>query len=258
MIEGNFFGREPSNQNLVDLFQGQWSSVLPPYLGAKSGGHANLHEDDRIRWAGEKLGGFEQSSVLELGPLEAAHTAILERHGASSITGVEANAGAYMRCLVMKEMLDLKRSRFLLGDFVEYLRKTDEVFDMGIACGVLYHLRNPVEAIHLLSKHVRSLFVWTHYFDESLVNANQAVAEKFGGSRRVKYLNFEHTIHAYGYGIALDWDGFCGGGAETTNWMERAELLQAFEYFGFTKVAERAEPDHVNGPATWLAFKKSK
>ena len=40
----------------------------------------------------------------------------------ASITAIEANRRAYLKCLVMKETLGLTRTRFLLGDFVEYLR----------------------------------------------------------------------------------------------------------------------------------------
>ncbi len=255
MNKANFFDQAPSNQNAIDLFEGQWFSIMPDELGVDSKGIGKLHDDGRIHWAAETLGGFESKSVLELGPLEACHTAMLERAGARRIVAVEANSEAFLRCLVVKELLDLKVSRFKLGNFVGYLNATEEVFDVGVACGVLYHMKNPVELIELLSRRVRSLFVWTHYYEAELVGSNESVKGKFSGSWTASHGGFEHQLHAYGYGDALDWKGFCGGGSESCNWMEKKEMLRAFDHFGFNLVSEKAETAHVHGPAVWLAFK---
>ena len=100
MRERNFFEAIPSNQNFIDLFAGQWSSVMPGHLGVESGGVANLHDDGRIRWAVDLLGGIEGKRVLELGPLEAAHTAMMENYGAREILSIEANGNAFQRCSI--------------------------------------------------------------------------------------------------------------------------------------------------------------
>ena len=76
-------------------------------------------------------------TVLELGPLEAGHSYLLERLGAAEIVGIEANTRAYLRCLVVKEILGLGRARFLCGEFVSYLRTSDRRFDLAVASGVL-------------------------------------------------------------------------------------------------------------------------
>lgn len=254
MNRDNFFEQSPSNQNAIDLFEGQWFSIMPDELNVDSKGVGKLHDDGRIHWASTQLGGYKDKTVLELGPLEACHTAMLEKAGARSISGIEANSEAFLRCLVVKELLDLKRARFKLGNFVSYLREEEESFDVGIACGVLYHMKNPVELIELLSRRVKSLFVWTHYYDSNLVDQNEVVRSKFSGSWLASHLGFEHRLHAYGYGEALDWKGFCGGGSESCNWMEKEEMLSAFNYFGFEIVGEKLEPNHVHGPAVWLAF----
>ena len=254
MNKENFFEQAPSNQNLIQLFEGQWFSIMPEKLGVDSKGIGKLHDDGRIYWASSILGGFRDKSVLELGPLEACHTAMLEKAGAHSILGVEANSEAFLRCLVVKELLDLKRARFKLGNFVGYLQEQEDRFDVGIACGVLYHMKNPVELIELLSKKVRSLFVWTHYYDAELIGGNEGVRSKFSGSWVASHMGFDHRLHAYGYGEALDWKGFCGGGSESCNWMEKEEMLRAFDHFGFEWLGEKLEPDHIHGPAVWLAF----
>lgn len=254
MSKINFFDKSPSNQNLIDLFAGQWSSRMPEHLGVESGGPAGLHEDERIEWALDLLGGVEGKTVLELGPLEAAHTAMLENAGAFEVISIEGNALAFQRCLIVKELLRLKRANFLLGNFVSYLRERDEQFDLGIACGVLYHMKNPVELIELLSRRVQKLFVWTHFYDDELISADPRTRSNFAGCWNASHSGFDHRLHAHGYGEALDWKGFCGGGSESSNWMEKQELLAAFEHFGFRKLGEVAEPKHPHGPAIWLAF----
>ncbi|MDQ8185913.1 DUF1698 domain-containing protein [Pelagicoccus sp. SDUM812002] len=257
MSELNFFDKSPSNQNLIDLFDGQWSSRMPSHLGVETGGSAGLHDDDRVRWALELLGGVSGKKILELGPLEAGHTAMLEEAGASEITSIEANASAFQRCLIVKELLGLNRSKFLLGNFVSYLRETTAVFDLGVACGVLYHMKNPVELIELLSRRVERLFVWTHFYDEELIAADPRVKQYFAGCWNASHQGFEHRLHAHGYGEALDWKGFCGGGSESSNWMEKSDMLDAFEHFGYRKLGEVVEPTHPHGPAVWLAFDRS-
>ncbi|HET8630288.1 MAG TPA: hypothetical protein VFL91_22955, partial [Thermomicrobiales bacterium] len=52
-------------------------------------GTVPLFEDARITWAAEQFGGFAEKTVRELGPLEGAHTTMLERLGATSITAIE-------------------------------------------------------------------------------------------------------------------------------------------------------------------------
>jgi hypothetical protein len=258
MRKDNYFDRSPCNQNAIDLFEGQWFSIMPDEMGVDSKGIGKLHDDARIHWASNVFGGFQDKTVLELGPLEAFHTAMMESKGAKLIRGIEGNADAYLRCLVVKELLNLKAARFELGNFVDFLREGDEVFDIGVASGVFYHMKNPVELIELLSRRVKSLFVWTHYYDAELVEAKEHVRCKFSGSWTASHKGFEHCLHAYGYGAALSWKGFCGGGSESCNWMEKPEMLRAFEYFGFEIAEEKLEADHVHGPAVWLALTNKK
>jgi hypothetical protein len=101
----------PSPQNAIDIFEGEWASQLPdPTLRA---GSITLFDDYRIKWFAEHLGGFQNKTVLELGPLEAGHTYMLERLGAASILAIEANTRAFLKCLIVKELFDLRRARFL-------------------------------------------------------------------------------------------------------------------------------------------------
>jgi 2-polyprenyl-3-methyl-5-hydroxy-6-metoxy-1,4-benzoquinol methylase len=163
----------PSAQNVVDIFAGEWSSQLPDPLGEVSAGTIPLFADERVAWAIKHLGDLSGRTVLELGPLEGGHTYLLTKAGAQ-VTAVEMQTRAYLKCLIAKELLDIKGARFLLGDFMEYLQGGEEHFDVCFASGVLYHMRNPVETIALLAKSARQLFLWTHVYDERVVGASRA------------------------------------------------------------------------------------
>ena len=84
------------------------------------------------------LGSIEGFRILELGP-RGQHSYQLERLGAASVLAIEASPDLFLKCLITKEILDLK-ARFLLGDFVQYLESTADEFDLIFVSGVLYHM----------------------------------------------------------------------------------------------------------------------
>jgi hypothetical protein len=47
----------PSPQNALDIFQGEWSSLLPSPLKELKVGNSQLFEDDRISWLADQVGG---------------------------------------------------------------------------------------------------------------------------------------------------------------------------------------------------------
>ncbi len=89
-----------SSRNAVDALQG-WNMALPAEAGAVAGLGA-FYNDPRILWAMEQYGLLEGRKILELGPLEASHTYMLEQRHPASILAVEANRLSYLRCLVVK------------------------------------------------------------------------------------------------------------------------------------------------------------
>ncbi|MGI9106620.1 MAG: class I SAM-dependent methyltransferase [Pyrinomonadaceae bacterium] len=188
--------------------------------------------------------------MIELGPLEAGHTYMLEKRAARSILAIEANTRAYLKCLIVKEVLHLTRARFLLGNFVEYLRGSNERYDLCLASGVLYHMTNPVELIHLISKTSDKVLLWTHYFDQETMRSNSHLSKKLPETIASEYRGFAHSLHRYEYLEALNWSGFCGGSAPHSFWMSKTEILACLRYFGFHDL--RIEFDtlaHPNGPA---------
>ena len=130
-MECRFAQHAPSAQRTVDLFAEGWASHLP-IPGVHSGQHA-LFEDPTVRWLLRECEGVLGKRVLELGPLEGAHSRMLQDAGAREVVGVESNARAYLKCLVAKELLSSDRCKFLFGDFREFLRTSGERFDASTA-----------------------------------------------------------------------------------------------------------------------------
>ncbi len=240
----------PNTQTILDIFNGEWSSKLPAPLADLKAGSIPLFEDPRIHWAAANLGGIQGKTVLELGPLEAGHTYMLERLGAESIISIEANTRAYLKCLIIKEILELKNSRFLCGDFLEYLRNSQTKFDVCIASGVLYHMQNPAELIGLITKFANQIFIWTHYYDQGIISANPNLRHKFVDSYPASYAGFQHTLYRQEYKKALEWSGFCGGNTDNSHWMSRDDILACLKHFGFKDIQISFDaPDHPNGPS---------
>lgn len=250
--QGQHITTPPDPQNAIDILQGEWRAKLPDPLAHLKAGDLGLFEDGRIEWLIERVGGVAGLSVLELGPLEGAHTYMLEQAGAAHITAIEANTTAYLKCLIIKELLDLKQASFLCGDFMGYLRtETVASFDLGVASGVLYHMQNPAELLTLLAgRCTRHLFLWTHYYDEALVARNRAVARKLTKKTAATYGGFEHTLYRYEYQEGRYMMGFSGAGTAYTHWMSRADIIRCLEYVGFNQIQTAfEEPDHKHGPA---------
>ncbi len=253
----NYFDAVPSAQNALDLFKGEWSCRLPDETGlVASTGPVRAFEDYRIEWFSRAIGGFAGKRVLELGPLEAAHTYMVERAGATEVVSIEANSRAYLKCLVIKEVFGLHRAKFELGDFVPYLSNTKASFDIAIASGVLYHQKNPVELLSLLAQHCDTLLIWTHFFDRAAIEAKPEVARYFDPEPAVATVaGYRHSLYRKRYGEALEWKGFCGGGAIDSCWLPKSDIVGAVEHFGF-RVVDLLEETNANGPAMLLAAQR--
>ena len=153
----------PTSQAAIDLISG-WISDIP---GVKAG-EAKLFDDGRAKWALDHLGSVDGHSVLELGPLEAGHTSMLHNAGAT-ITAIEANKRAFVKCLIVKEILRLDRAHFLLGDFMPWLVANTRHFDLVWMTGVLYHMTDPVRLLRLAASCTDRLHLWTHYYPTILI-----------------------------------------------------------------------------------------
>lgn len=239
-MESPYARRAPSPQQTVDIFRGQWASKMPAILGEVTTGSAGLFEDPRITWGIERLAAIGTSvggaNILELGPLEGAHTYSFAKAGAASVIAVEGHSGAYLKCLVVKELLGIERVNFLYGDALEFLKNDPRHFDIGVACGFLYHMTNPVELISLLCAKCRSVFLWTVCWDEDFTNKNPQQAGGVGPAHASDYGGFRHVLHRHDYGNIPDYTTFWGGAASHSYWMEFDQIISAFKHFGMTKL----------------------
>lgn len=165
-----FHDRAPSPQAAVDIFKGRWASRFPdrePPLVAGTAPHFTAEGDHRPAQAARAFGGeagrLDGFRIVELGPLEGGHTYQLEGLGAQ-VVAIEANAEAYLKCLIAKEILGM-RSRFMLGDFERHLAAAQEPADLVFACGVLYHMTQPLRLIERICRAAPRCYLWTHYYD---------------------------------------------------------------------------------------------
>jgi len=250
----------PSSQNILDLFENEWSTKMPKDCGLESKpGTADLTSDSRIHWMSEQLGGLENLQILELGPLEAAHTIMMHDEGAKSITCIEANVRSYLKCLCIKEIFNLDRASFLLGDATKYLMSLDDnlTFDIAVASGILYHMPQPIDFLLNLRRNSDAIYIWTHYYDERLIS-DLDLLHKFLSpiDRETPFGTYQ--LYKYDYGRALDWSGFCGGHADHSYWMKKDDIVSILNKAGFDDISlAHDHRDHPNGPAISIFAKKT-
>lgn len=245
-LNENFVDWVPRAENALRVFEGEWSSILP---GWKTGGFAQLFDDARIHWFEECVGSFAGKRVLELGPLEGGHTLMLTQRGAE-VLAIEANVRAYLRCLVVQQLMGMTRAKFMVGDFRKYLELTPQTFDFILASGVLYHMIDPVALLQSLTTAGNSIGLWTHYFDQDVISARDDLRQKFDFEPRTTRAGKRHIqLFEQNYKNALDWKGFCGGTAQQSVWMRREDIINVIEDAGFTCSVNFDEPHHPNGPS---------
>jgi hypothetical protein len=231
MLENKFEGRFPSHQNAIDIFRNHWASNIEEvYPGVTSGSGPFFSADRRPSIAAQYLG-FEPGSlqgmnILELGPLEGAHTYQLAKLGADRILAIEANAEAFLKCLIVKEILQTPRCRLLFGDCLKFLQESRAQFDMIFCSGILYHMENPFELIKAISRHTGRVFLWTHYYDPDIP------LEPAPSPKTMVCDGLELTFYEQAYGDP-DYGKFWGGNTSTASWLSRNSIEQCFRHFGY-------------------------
>ena len=221
--------------------------MMPTIRPDLRAGKMSLFEDPKVHWAVTEFGGVQGQTLLELGPMEGGHSYILQNCGAASILAIESNTRAFLKCLIVKNLFQLDRVRYLCGDFTSYL-KTGPPFDAVFASGVLYHMVNPVELLQLISRVTAKLYLWTHYYDAALVSQMPAVAHRMTDHQRTTFAGFADNLHRFDYRESLNVN-FAGGLRRYSCWMERDEILDCLRYFGYADIRINFEdPNHLQGP----------
>jgi SAM-dependent methyltransferase len=249
---GKFELRPPRPQNAVDIFAGKWAStlseVLPGVISAPSEVPLFV-TDDRPRIAARALGKsdgrFDDMSILELGPLEGGHSYQLEHLGAREVLAVEANVEAFLKCLIVKEILRLKNVRFVLGDLMAFFAECNTRFDVIFCCGVLYHMIDPILLLHEIASHTDRVYIWTHYYLEGKTpKRSTREVERFG--KKANYYSLEYGDVGQGT--------FWGGNTSFSCWMEKEAIIAAVKHFGFINVSVLNDNlDTTSGPFFSLA-----
>lgn len=238
----------PDAANGLRLFGDDWISDVPGY----GSGKIPLFDDHRVHWFENQAGGLRGKSALELGPLEGGHSYMLWRAGAKPIVSIEANARAFMKCLVVKNALAIE-AEFMLGDFSSFVAQTDRTFDFVLACGVLYHMPDPISLLQGCCRIARQIGLWTHYFDEDALRGNPSLAPKFSGLPvNVVHRGRGFRLHEYRYAGDLRLPNFCGGTETSSFWMEKDDILSLLELNGFRITLSEDNAAHPNGPSLLL------
>lgn len=239
----------PSLQNAIDLLPG-WIGAMPPDSGLVAG-EVPLYADTRIAWLLQRCFDVAGRDVLELGPLEGSHTYMLHEAGAATIDAVEANALAYMRCIVAKEALGLMRARFLLGDFLPWLEAGERRYDLVVASGVLYHSAQPARLLELICARADAIFLWTHYFDGRAMPKGDPRRKPFSGRiAEHRCAGVTLRLHERTYRKAWRDPKFCGGTHDRHFWLERDGVLAVLASSGFSHVVVADDQcDHHYGPS---------
>ena len=108
---------------------------------------------------------FKNKRILELGPLEGGNTIILEKLNPSRIVSIEARVDSYIKCCLIKNIYNLKLTKFYLGDIRDVSFNDYGTFDIAFIAGVLYHLDNPYLLLKQLSTVVNNVVIATHHAD---------------------------------------------------------------------------------------------
>jgi hypothetical protein len=240
-----YVSARPSHTEAFGIFDGMWSSHIPGY----GFGRAGLFEDQRIRFFQHQCGGFAGKRVLELGPLEGGHTYMLACGGAASITAIEGNRSAFLKCLIVQNALKFDAD-FILGDFRLFLEACTETYDFILASGVIYHMTEPWLLLHDITRCARAIGIWTHYYDAAVIAARDDLKVKFAAEPIAKRVGVRE-IRAYkqSYFDAISWGGFCGGAAPHSYWLERGDIIGLLQDAGFRVEIGDDTPNHQNGPA---------
>lgn len=253
-FESRYATHAPAAQATVDIFSEGWASRLP--LEEVRSGSSDLFNDPTLRWLLQEASAVSGARVLELGPLEGAHSHTLQRAGARQVVAVESNARSYLKCLMVKELLGMDRCRFLFGDFREFLRATQERFDVALASGVLYHLVAPYDLFPLLAARCDGpVLLWTHYWDQRIEGESPQLHRRFRSKRAVVLPNgVEVECHRHEYGSQPRRSRFWGGNRPYSEWMSRADIVASAEAAGY-RVQSMMDVEHIGGPSVAMVLR---
>lgn len=239
----------PHHQNALNIFGKTWVAAMPESSGLAAGDLPHMH-GARVQWAANVIGGLAGKMILELGPFEGYDAYTFEQLGAASVVSIENNVTNFLKCLVVKNIFDL-RTTFMLGDFIQYLESGKSRFDVCWMSGVLYHMTDPIKLMRAASCAADTLFIWTHYYDQSVINADQEKRAPFRPelNKIEEFAGRQIVQHYRSYGGHKGSD-FSGGNDEHSFWLEKNDIFHALNSLDYSRlVVGHDEPGHIHGPS---------
>lgn len=244
----NIIGKECTVESMFKTIGG-WTTEFN-VNGKKVGGSVQLTNDTRLLWHMEMAGGVKDKRILELGPLEGAHTKMMVEAGAKEVVAIEGLSDCFLRCLIVKEAFSLNNVKFMFGDFCLYVENyLGNKFDIVSAAGVLYHQKNPAKLIYDLAKITDTVFVWSQVAGQDSPSNKKGVINA-GGKE------YYGKINNYG-GTRLISESYCGGLNNEAFWMYREEMDRCFRDAGFKYIIENKDnTSNKNGDCILFIAKK--
>ena len=239
----------PQHQNALNIFGKTWVTAMPEGSGLAAGSLAHM-AGGRVRWAANVIGSLAGKAILELGPFEGYDAYTFEQLGATSVVSIENNVTNFLKCLVIKNIFDL-RTTFLLGDFVQFLESSKSRFDVCWMSGVLYHMTDPIRLMRAASRVSDILFIWTHYYDRLVISADQEKKAPFRPNlnKTEEFADRHIVLHYRSYGGRKGSD-FSGGHDEHSYWLVKDDIMHVLNSLGYRRiVVGHDEPNHVHGPS---------
>jgi hypothetical protein len=239
----------PQHQNALNLFEKTWVAGMPEGSGLTAGTLAHM-AGARVQWAANVIGGLAGKMILELGPFEGYDAYTFERLGTTAVVSIENNVTNFLKCLVIKNIFGL-RTTFLLGDFVQFLESGKSRFDVCWMSGVLYHSTDPIRLMRAASRVSDILFIWTHYYDRLVINADTEKKAPFQSNfnKTVEFADRQIVLHYRSYGGRKGSD-FSGGHDEHSFWLLKDDIMHVLNSLGYNRVVVgHDEPGHVHGPS---------
>jgi len=250
--------KPPHPQNAFDLFHGEWAYDIP-VADTKTGGGTTFRQKHYSVWqAQQTFGSLEGMTCLELGPNEGEVSFHLHHAKCRSVTAIEARVRAYLKCLIVKNQLHLNSVHYQLGDFIDFLERTQEHFDFCMAAGVLYHMPDPIRFLELLTLRADRIAIASHYFNDGMLKYKPDHDNSGLGPAIWNFVPKAGELHAHG-GISANYykyhytnsvyvnETFAHGGPKPfANMLRKDDIIRVLQHFGMTIVGE--VNDDPNGP----------
>ena len=115
----------------------------------------------------------------------------------------------------------------------------------------------PLKLLKQISQKTDSLFIWTHYYDEEIIKANQKLKPNFQDLKDIEVDGESYQLAEQFYKEAVAWNGFCGGTSPSSRWLTKDSILNFLKVNGYNKLDISFEtPDHPNGPCFAICAKR--